>query len=157
MGPQFLERVGAPKKWPIWGGKKILWTLPKKVHVGNGYEMCFLKKNWKKICQIWPRRPLKHFTAAYRGFPPCTQSQPPINRETGYSNVLGHHGHQEVTFNILSPVIIFSNPHDHRRAIGRAFCLVVGASLWWGFSPRWIHPHVRGNMSEGAPHGERTR
>ena len=31
---------------------------------------------------------LKHFTAAYRGFPPCTQSQPPANRETGYSNVL---------------------------------------------------------------------
>ena len=45
-------------------------------------------KYLKKICQIWPRRLLKHFTAAYRGFPPCTQSQPPINRETGYSNVL---------------------------------------------------------------------
>ena len=37
---------------------------------------------------MWPRQPLKHFTAAYRGFPPCTQSQYPINRETGYSNVL---------------------------------------------------------------------
>ena len=45
-------------------------------------------KEMKKICQIWPRQTLKHFTAAYRGFPPCTQSQHPINRETGYSNVL---------------------------------------------------------------------
>ena len=54
----------------------------------------------KKICQIWPRRPLKHFTAAYRGFPPCTQSQPPINRETGYSNVLVrlHPGQSEDAF-----------------------------------------------------------
>ena len=48
VGPQFLESVGAPKKWPIWGGKKFLWTLPKKVHVGNGYKMCFLKKTGKK-------------------------------------------------------------------------------------------------------------
>ena len=32
-------------------------------------------KEMKKICQIWPRETLKHFTAAYRGFPPCTQSQ----------------------------------------------------------------------------------
>ena len=41
---------------------------------------------------MWPRQPLKHFTAAYRGFPPCTQSQYPINRETGYSNVLDGDG-----------------------------------------------------------------
>ena len=26
----------------------MLWTLSKKVHVGNGYEMCFSKKKWKK-------------------------------------------------------------------------------------------------------------
>ena len=32
---------------------------------------------------------LKHLTAANREFPPCTQGQHPINRETGYSNVLG--------------------------------------------------------------------
>ena len=36
--------------------------------------MLFAKK-MKKICQIWPWETLKHFTAAYRGFPPCTQSQ----------------------------------------------------------------------------------
>ena len=45
-------------------------------------------KEMKKIRQIWPQQLLKHFTAGYRGFPPCTQSQYPINRETGYSNVL---------------------------------------------------------------------
>ena len=51
------------------------------------WHVLFAKK-LNKIRQIWPRGSLKHFTAAYRGFPPCTQSQPPANRETGYSNVL---------------------------------------------------------------------
>ena len=46
-------------------------------------------KQIKRICKIWPPQPLKHFTAVYRGLPPCTQSQHPINRETGYSKVLG--------------------------------------------------------------------
>ena len=50
--------------------------------------MSFLQKKMEKFRQIWPQQPLKHFTAAYRGSPPCTQSQHPINRETGYSNVL---------------------------------------------------------------------
>ena len=45
------------------------------------------------ICSLYwsSQRSLKHFTAAFRGFPPCTQSQHPINRETGYSNVLTLH------------------------------------------------------------------
>ena len=30
----------------------------------------------------------RYFTPAYRGFPPCTLSHYPDNRETGYSNVL---------------------------------------------------------------------
>ena len=50
---------------------------------------CPFCKKMEKFRQIWPQQPLKHFTAAYRGSPPCTQSQHPINRETGYSNVLG--------------------------------------------------------------------
>ena len=51
----------------------------------------FCKKKLTKIRQIWPWQLLKHFTVAYRGrgLPPCAQSQHPINRETGYSNVLG--------------------------------------------------------------------
>ena len=49
-------------------------------------------KEMKKFSQIWPQQLLKHFTAGYRGFPPCTQSQYPINRETGYSNVLSSAG-----------------------------------------------------------------
>ena len=61
---------------------------PKKNSTEEMDVTCAFAKNLKKIRQIWPRRSLKHFTAAYRGFPPCTQSQPPINRETGYSNVL---------------------------------------------------------------------
>ena len=46
--PQFWESVGAPKKWPIWGGKFFFWTPQKKFHRGNGRDMCFLQKNWKK-------------------------------------------------------------------------------------------------------------
>ena len=46
--PQFWESVGAPKKWPIWGGKIFFWTPQKKFHRGNGRDMCFLQKNWKK-------------------------------------------------------------------------------------------------------------
>ena len=66
-------------------GPSILekWWYPKK------RQICFLQKREKKLCQIWPQQTLKHFTAAYRGSPPCIQSQHPINRETGYSNVLG--------------------------------------------------------------------
>ena len=47
-------------------------------------------KNLTKIRQIWPWWSLKHFTAAYRGFPPCTQSQHPIKRETEYSKLHTH-------------------------------------------------------------------
>ena len=61
---------------------KFFWT-PKKNSTGEMNVTCAFCKKLKKIRQIWPRRSLKHFTAAYRGFPPCTQSQPPINRETG--------------------------------------------------------------------------
>ena len=67
------------------------------------WHVLFAKK-LKKIRQIWPRRSLKHFTAAYRGFPPCTQSQPPINRETGIQQCTtssqSHHHHLSV---IISP------------------------------------------------------
>ena len=59
------------------------------------WHVLFAKK-LNKIRQIWPWRSLKHFTAAYRGFPPCTQSQPPANRETGYSNVLVTLGHFDI-------------------------------------------------------------
>ena len=59
-------------------------------------------KEMKKIRQIWPQQLLKHFTAGYRGFPPCTQSQS-LNRETGYSNVPGKYcqGILKVQFNFL--------------------------------------------------------
>ena len=80
--PQFWQKplnfgkVVVPKKnGQFWGGKKNLCTPKKKVMLGNGYAMCFLQKKMKKICQIWPRQTLKHFTAALMEFPPCTQSQ----------------------------------------------------------------------------------
>ena len=80
-------------------GQKIFVDPAKKSPCREWVCQVLFGKNWKKICQIWPRRPLKHFTAAYRGFPPCTQSQPPINRETGYSNVL----------------ILWGQPHKSRQ------------------------------------------
>ena len=87
--PQFLKSAETPEKQPILGGKNCSWSLKKIFQSGNGCAMSFLQKKMEKFRQIWPQQPLKHFTAAYRGSPPCTQSQHPINRETGYSNVLG--------------------------------------------------------------------
>ena len=76
-------------------------------------------KKFKKICQIWPRRPLKHFTAAYRGFQPCTQSQHPINRETGYSNVL-HPPPPPCTHVTSTPLRVKAAPFDGRKCCGVA-------------------------------------
>ena len=87
--PQFLKSAETPEKQPILRGKNCSWSLKKIFQSGNGCAMSFLQKKMEKFRQIWPQQPLKHFTAAYRGLPPCTQSQHPINRETGYSNVLG--------------------------------------------------------------------
>ena len=86
--PQFLKSAETPEKQPILGGKNCSWSLKKIFQSGNGCAMSFLQKKMEKFRQIWPQQPLKHFTAAYRGSPPCTQSQHPINRETGNSNVL---------------------------------------------------------------------
>ena len=92
--PQFLEgplnsgKVSVPPKNGPFEGVKKFFGPPKKIPPGKWMWHVLFAKKLKKIRQIWPRRSLKHFTAAYRGFPPCTQSQPPINRETGYSNVL---------------------------------------------------------------------
>ena len=94
LGPQFLEwalnfwKGSMPLKIAYLRRQTNFVDAPKKIPCREWVCQVLFGKNWKKICQIWPRRPLKHFTAAYRGFPPCTQSQPPINRETGYSNVL---------------------------------------------------------------------
>ena len=93
--PQFWEwalnfgKVVVPKKKANFEGGKIFCARPKKSNLRKWICHVLFAKEMKKICQIWPRETLKHFTAAYRGLPPCTQSQHPINRETGYSNVLG--------------------------------------------------------------------
>ena len=86
--PQFLKSAETPEKEPILGGKNCSWSLKKKFLVRKWVCHVLFAKKMEKFRQIWPQQPLKHFTAAYRGSPPCTQSQHPINRETGYSNVL---------------------------------------------------------------------
>ena len=78
-----------PKNSQFWGGKIVLGIWRKKNSSQQMGVPCPFCKKMEKFRQIWPQQPLKHFTAAYRGSPPCTQSQHPINRETGYSNVLG--------------------------------------------------------------------
>ena len=57
-----------------------------RIHI----DMCFLQKNGVQIGQIWPLWPHQYFTPGYRGSPPCTLSQHPDTRETGYSNVLAN-------------------------------------------------------------------
>ena len=74
-GPSILEKWWYPKKRPILRGKKILCTPKKKSDVRKWICHVLFAKKMKKICQIWPRETLKHFTAAYRGLPSCTQSQ----------------------------------------------------------------------------------
>merc|ERR1712105_122844 len=80
---------GTPPKNSQFGGDKIFLNPEKFFAARNWMCHVLFAKEMKKIRQIWPQQLLKHFTAGYRGFPPCTQSQYPINRETGYSNVLG--------------------------------------------------------------------
>ena len=92
MVPQFWESDITPKKTANLGGIKFFLDPEKKFPARNWVCHVLFAKKMKFFYQMWPRQQLKHFTAAYRGFPPCTQSQYPINRETGYSNVLGLHG-----------------------------------------------------------------
>ena len=88
-----VRRAGLSRRHPLktidFEGENFFLAPGKNLPVMKWIgHVLFAKKN-NFFCQMWPRQPLKHFTAAYRGFPPCTQSQYPINRETGYSNVLG--------------------------------------------------------------------
>ena len=62
----------------------------KKRHSPNPCWHGLFAKNWVQIGQFRPPWPHLYSTSAYRGLPPCTLSQHPDNRETGYSNVLGH-------------------------------------------------------------------
>ena len=86
--PQFLKSAETPIKTANFGGKKTVLVPEKNFPVRKWVCHVLFAKKMEKFRQIWPQQPLKHFTAAYRGSPPCTQSQHPINRETGYSNVL---------------------------------------------------------------------
>ena len=54
--------------------QNFFWTPTKCPHRKWMCHVLFAKK-MEKIRQIWPQRLLKHFTAAYRGFPPSYQQQ----------------------------------------------------------------------------------
>ena len=69
---------------------------------------------------MWPRQPLKHFTTAYRGVPSCTQSQYPISRETGYSNVRSAFFSVLQMSNVTSSIKCLSD-HVLRIILDRAF------------------------------------
>ena len=88
MSPHFWKSDDIPQKWSILRGKNFFFAPSKNFTLIKWVGHVLFAKKMKIFCQMWPRQPLKHFTAAYRGFPPCTQSQYPTNRETGYSNVL---------------------------------------------------------------------
>ena len=87
-GPSISEKCLDPRKTANFGGKKLFLVSEKNFPVRKWVCHVLFAKKMEKFRQIWPQQPLKHFTAAYRGSPPCTQSQHPINRETGNSNVL---------------------------------------------------------------------
>ena len=76
-----------PQKWPILAPKKVNVRPAEKSHSPNPYWYGLFAKNRVQIGQIWPLWPNIHFTGPYRGSPPCTLSQHPNSRETGYSNV----------------------------------------------------------------------
>ena len=79
----------ACQKWPILTTKKVNMRAEKKRLPQGRYWHVLFAKNGVQIDQIWPVWLHLYFTSGYRGFPPCTLSQHPDNRETGYSNVLG--------------------------------------------------------------------
>ena len=89
FAPQFRHLVKPLRNGQFWRPKKGI-RCPKKrdfprIHIGMDF---FATKKQLQIGQIWPLGPNLHFTGAYRGSPPCTLSQHPNSRETGYSNVL---------------------------------------------------------------------
>ena len=84
--PQFWQSDKAHKNCHFWHPKKWTW-VPKKRLSPNPYENpLFAKKNGVQIGQLLPLWAHFHFTPGSRGSPPCTLSQHPDNRETGYSN-----------------------------------------------------------------------
>ena len=78
----------ACQKWPILTTKKVNMRAEKKRLPQGRYWHVLFAKNGVQIDQIWPVWLHLYFTSGYRGFPPCTLSQHPDSRETGYSNVL---------------------------------------------------------------------
>ena len=88
FAPQFWHLVKPPKNGQLWRPKKGI-KGPKKRHFPNPYWFGLFAKKRIQIAQIWPLWRHLHFTAAYMGSPPCTLSQHPNIKETGYSNVLG--------------------------------------------------------------------
>ena len=77
-----------PQKRPILAPKKGKNGPKKKRHFPNPYWRGLFAKNRTQIAQNLPLWRHLHFTPAYMGSPPCTLSQHPNIKETGYSNVL---------------------------------------------------------------------
>ena len=93
-GPQFWKtalnsgKVTKPLKMANFDAQKSEFEPRKKSLSPNPYENPLFAKNGVQIGQILPLWAHLYFTPGYRGLPPCTLSQHPDNRETGYSNVL---------------------------------------------------------------------
>ena len=81
-------KVTKPLKMVNFDAQKSEFEPRKKSLSPNPYENPLFAKNGVQIGQILPLWAYLYFTPGYRGLPPCTLSQHPDNRETGYSNVL---------------------------------------------------------------------
>ena len=86
--PSILEKWGRLPKMANFDDLEIEYDGKKKSIFPNSYRHVLFAKIRVQIGQIWPVWLHIYFTSGYRGFPPCTLSQHPVSRETGYSNVL---------------------------------------------------------------------
>ena len=74
---------------PNFDGQKVKMRTQKKTFPESILTFALCEKQGPARSNLAPSLWLPlYFTAGYRGSPPCTLSQYPDNRETGYSNLL---------------------------------------------------------------------
>ena len=88
-GPLNSEKVSVPaKNGPFERVKKKFWTPQKKFHQGNGCDMCFLQKNWKKSVKFGLGGRSNISLPRIGGSHPVPSLSLLLTERRGYSNVL---------------------------------------------------------------------
>ena len=126
------------QKWPILTTKKVNLRPKKKSLFLKPYWHVLFAKNGVQIGQIWPVWLHLYFTSGYRGFPPCTLSQHPDSRETGYSNVLAsisinqHQSASMSTNQLQSESISISQNQSASISINQHQSVLINICNWLG-------------------------